>query len=255
MNRIFELEIRIYLESLKERLMNYDIAIFIIAAIVTFIGLISNLVQNKNFSKFLIIIGAVLIIMSVVLYCQQYIGDKAKSNSGIISSESSNITYPCIYWGITRTENGPEGVSPIIQIGNDKMYVLVENGKLKVSAIIRDESGKIMGEIRDNAFEAFPPYSPRSRHDDYGWEVLDPYGRVALQVDLTGSCAHIAGIFYSEDGNFGIIFPNNAPWITFSGPSNQIKENITHLLMEKPDLITPIFDYRSDKPFGERINK
>jgi hypothetical protein len=159
-----------------------------------------------------------------------------------------------IFWGITRTENEPGGVSPIVQIGNDKMYVQVENGKLKVSATVRDESGKIMGQIKDNVFEAIPPYAPQSRHDDNGWEVLDPYGRVALQVDLIGPCAHIAGIFYSENGNTAIIFPNNAPWIVSQGPNDQLKRNITQLLMDNPDLIKPIFDYRSDK-HGERIRK
>ncbi|VVB64324.1 Uncharacterised protein [uncultured archaeon] len=178
----------------------------------------------------------------------------ALSNTGEISSNLKNVTYPCIYWGITRTENGPGGVSPIVQIVNDKMYVQVENGKLKISAIVRDESGKIMGDIKDNVFEAIPPYAPRSRHDDTGWEVLDPYGRVALQVDLIGSCAHIAGIFYSEDGTVAFIFPNKAPWIILQGPKGQINQNITELWMENPNIITPIFDYRSDK-HGERVKK
>lgn len=165
-----------------------EIAIVFIGVIVTSLGLILGRIETKQISNGLIVFGILLVVVGGVLSIwDSYNQDKEKlalSDTGEISSNLKNVTYPCIYWGITRTENGPGGTSPIVQIDNDKMYVQVENGKLKVSAIVRDESGKIMGEIKDNVFEAIPPYAPRSRHDDNGWEVLDPYGRVALQSGL-----------------------------------------------------------------------
>ena len=74
------------------------------------------------------------------------------------------------------------------------------------------------------------------------------------KVDLIGSCAHIAGIFYSEYGTTVLVFPNNDPWILLQGPKGQINQNITKLWAENPNIITPIFDYRSDK-HGERVKK
>ena len=140
-----------------------------------------------------------------------------------------------------------------VQFHNDPISVRIENRKLMVSAKVRDETGKIMGEIINNSFISYPPYALKSCHDDTGWEVIDPYGRVAIQVDLIGSCAHVAGIFYSMDGNSVMIFPKEGAFIIAGGPSNQLRDNVSRLWESRPDIIPLLFDYSSDEYPSKRL--
>jgi len=248
------LEMRIYLKYLRKTIMNtIEIIILFIGSIFSIVGLFLGYIEDKQKARKLAAIGIVLIVISFGLtlwdWNQQGIIDAAKSNSGEISSRSNDILYPCICMASAKMCN----VKNAVQLNNDPISVRIENGKLIVSAKVRDETGKIMGEIINNSFISYPPYALKNRHDDNGWEVIDPYGRVAIQVDLIGSCAQVAGIFYSMDGNGVMIFPKEGAFIIAGGPSNQLRDNVSRLWESRPDIIPPLFDYSSDEYPSKRL--
>lgn len=194
----------------------------------------------------------------------------AVSSHGTLFTDSKNIVYPRVCLGSICHESGPEGFYPLVfgdgcmciiaegsldnNLSGDRIFVCAENGKLKLTATVRDETGKIMGDIINNRFESYPQYALKARHDDYGWEVIDPYGRVAFQVDLDRGCAYIKGIFYSMNGDMALVSANDR-CINFGPglPSNEIKKNVDRYFERTPNLITPIFDYSSDEYPSKRI--
>ena len=249
-----------YLKRLeKATMISLENLILFIGSLISCLGFVLVLIENKKIAKKLIAFGLVLIVLSFGLsYWNSQIQEKeksARSNTGIISSNLKNITYPCCCVGTVCSASGPGGIARTLRLGDDQIYVWIENGQLKVTAKVRDESGKIMGEIINGSFESFPPYSLKSNHDDNGWEVIDPYGRVALQVNLLGPCAQIAGIFYLASGNSVVIAQSNGTLSGIPLPNDQIKKEISQELTANPNLIPPIFVYPSNEHPGERVKK
>jgi hypothetical protein len=245
-----------YSKSLKKAAMDYsEIILMSIGPITTIIGLIYSLMENKKYAKKLIYLGVAISLLSIPINVyisnQHDVEERAKSSSGEISSRLNNVTYPCICMANMTACN----TQTAVQFYNDPISVRVEDGELMLSAKVRDETGKIMGQITNNSFESYPQYTLKSRHDDNGWEVIDPYGRVALQVDLIGSCAHVAGIFYSMDGKSVMIYPKEGAFIIASGPSNQLRENVTRIWERYPNIIPTLFDYSSDDYPSKRLKK
>jgi len=243
----------IYLKRVRKVVMTIlETLIALIGSIFSGLGLILVLVENKKTAKKFIVVGLVLISLSFGFSVLDSIikgeEESARSPSGIISSNYAEM--PCICLGNSCTE----GYQNVATLGNDKIFVRVEKGQLKVSALVRDESGKIMGEIKDDAFESFSPYALKCNHDDTGWEVIDPYGRVALQVDMVKSCAHIAGIFYMENGKGALIASGNGSLLLISGNTSQMKSDIIKIWERNPDIIAPIFVYPSADNPGKRIH-
>ena len=263
-----------YLHVIRKALMNWlQICLLLANAIIAFFSVYTNKeMRNEKLnlyflhptnSSVLYILIFVVFLISIGLVHQNEEKEKSESVYGTLEpiqygfwdkikqsiGSENNLTHPCICMGSVTVCD----TNTAFRLVNDRIYVQTENGKLKISAKVRDESGKIMGKIENNTFESFKQYSLRSCHDDTGWEVLDPYGRVALQVDLSDSCAHIAGIFYSEDGKIAVVYPNNGSPIMFGGSKDQIRENMNRLWIEYPNVITPLFNYRSDKQVCERM--
>ncbi|MGA9100268.1 MAG: hypothetical protein WB392_15200 [Methanotrichaceae archaeon] len=231
-----------------------EIIVLFVGALFTSIGIILGYIEDKKTARKLAAVGIFFIFVSFGLTLwdshQQDIINAAKSNNGEISSKLNNITYPCVQIGGLFSCYALGAVD----FGNDIMSVRLENGKLIVSATVRDETGKIMGKITNNSFESYPPYALESRHDDNGWEVIDPYGRVALQVDLVGQYAHISGISYSMDGKSAMIAPFNGPLIFLSrNSSDQLRDNVTQIWEHNANIIPPLFDYSSNDYPSKRL--
>jgi hypothetical protein len=233
--------------------MNY---IGIVIAVIGSIILIADRINSKRLSKKDIMIIA-LVILSLafsVWDLQQQANEKsASSTSGMISSDSNSIIYPCIHLGNSTFVGGPQGTIPV-QINNDPIQIRIENGQLIVSAIVRDESGKVVAEIVNNTWQFFTPQALESNHDDNGVEVIDQYHRVALQIDMIGSCARIAGIFYADNGMVACVSSTNGSLGFIFGNNSQIRQTIAEVWERNPNIITPIFVYPSNLNPGKRVH-
>ena len=181
----------------------------------------------------------------------------AHSTSGTISGSSPSpswwpfssgwplkpkpIVYPCIVLGngLLFASGGPARLTPIA-FGSDKIDVWTEEGKLKVSATVRDKDGKIIAIIKGNEWTVPPQAQIVDKNfDDNAFEVIDAYNRVVMQVSMVGECALLSGVFYKEDGSAAIV-ANGGVYIAPPG------ESIPY------DILKPIFLYPSDRHLGER---
>lgn len=159
---------------------------------------------------------------------------------------------------------GPEGFSPIDSTGmgvgigfykrdaeesdpnqydKDRILVWTENGRLKVSVVVRDSDGKILAKMVGNEFFTMPrPAIFDRNYDDNNLEVVDAYGNLVLQVSMVGPCAEIVGVFHDVYG-LTHVFDNNG---YLGNPDNLATYNLN---------IDPIFVHPCEGHLGERIKK
>jgi hypothetical protein len=81
------------------------------------------------------------------------------------------------------------------------LKVVVRDGRLFVSTLIRNKHGDVVAEIVDNEWKVAPP--PRTfdrNYTDHALEVKDASGDVVLQIVLRDDIAQIQGKWYSADG-------------------------------------------------------
>lgn len=133
------------------------------------------------------------------------------------------------------------GAGAVVVNGMDPLNVWVENGQLKVNAIIRNSSGTIVGRIDSNQFRRTDNSGQYDMNfDRQAIEIINAENNVALQIQLDGNIADVKGIFYSATGQLCII------------DNDSMRINPT---TDKQPNIQPIFKHPGIKYIGTRIAK
>ncbi|MDI9578773.1 MAG: hypothetical protein QM398_11650 [Thermoproteota archaeon] len=136
--------------------------------------------------------------------------------------------------------------TPYNNLTSDEFHFDIKNGKLQVSATIRDSEGKLITYIVNNTWKTVDPNNELAfwdrNYNAYAFEVITPDYVPILQVAMIGSNRiQLGGLFYTEDG-FVRIAPTSDGGATFSyypkGMSiEEANENLSiPLLFEYPAL-------------------
>jgi hypothetical protein len=144
---------------------------------------------------------------------------------------------------------GPSG-SPLFKFGEDTaLIVLRENGQVKVSIIIRDQSGKAVAELVKNEWRVNPQNSWDRNFTSDALEVKDSSGDIVLQVRALQDRVQLQAKLYDSTGRgvgFGKILGPDGKWgggIELTGAANP------RLRLR----ISPLFKYPGDRHLGELI--
>jgi hypothetical protein len=132
------------------------------------------------------------------------------------------------------------GVGAVVIEGMDPLNVWLEDGQLKVNAIVRDSTGRVVARIDANQFRR----TDNSGQYDFNFdrqalEIINSENLVVLQIQLDGSTAQVKGIFYGPSGQSCII-DNDAMLV------NPINKNFI------PN-IQMIFKHPGIRYIGERV--
>lgn len=176
----------------------------------------------------------------------------AIATEGTLSTPNTNsiVTYPKIRIGnngITM-RFGPNGgslgsVLMFDDLKDDHLRISVKDGKMRVSTVIRDESGHLIASIIENEWKTSPAFSFDRNYSDRALEVIDFKGKVVLQIQLNGDVAEIQGIFCSLKGSGVAVYAKE------NGAGIVVGFNNLEEVYDKID-IKPLFKYPSGKFFG-----
>jgi hypothetical protein len=141
---------------------------------------------------------------------------------------------------------GPQG-APIFKFaGENQITIVKENGEVKVSATIRDRSGKVVAELVKNEWKVNPQKSWDRNYTADALEVRDSAGEVVLQVRALPDRIQFQAKLYDATG-MGIAFVKSdmpgqpGGLIDFARPPGgkfRVK-------------IAPMFKYPSERHLGE----
>ena len=179
-----------------------------------------------------------LAIVPLILYFQdKYIG----ATTGILHS-SNTANRNIIAVGSTRfIVDSPDGI--FLRENNDPLISLhMKNNKLYVSARLRDRTGDLVAELKNNEWQLNKNSIFDRNYTDQALEVRERSGKVILQVANMGEVIHFAGIFHCKNGwTYGLIPVGEM------GAIMDIRPPGVELVTD----INPIFAYPSEKHFGE----
>lgn len=165
---------------------------------------------------------------------------------------------------------GPDDRIPVIEIGNSKaefppglvglfrtsivrdawFRAVIVDGQIRVSAVIRDESGAIVAELVDNEWQvAGEPTAFERNYSSNALEVKDAKGRVVLQVVALPDRIQLQLMTYTSEGHaIFVAVERDKPFGPFGvGLVGSIPKGS---LMKWPE-IRPIFRYPSRTHLGE----
>jgi hypothetical protein len=170
----------------------------------------------------------------------KYSGTLRPNSIVLLSAKTSALPKIEIGDGGAIFELGmPQGV-PFIQIFEDNnLTVLLEDGVVKVSTIIRNRDGSIVAELIKNEWKINTKNSFDRNYSKDALEVKNDSGDVVLQVRSLEDRIQFQGIFYDAKGKgWAIVKPPGGGALMGSTSTVNVK-------------IEPIFEYPSDLHLGE----
>ena len=134
--------------------------------------------------------------------------------SQVLLSPGGNV-YPKFEFGDSGAIlmfTGPQG-SPLFKLAADNdLTILVENGQVKVSTVIRDKGGRVVAEITKNEWKVNPQNSWDRNYSSEALEVKDPSGDIVLQIKVVEDRVQFQAKMYDATGRgvgFGkVLGPN-----------------------------------------------
>ncbi len=136
---------------------------------------------------------------------------------------------------------GTQGIDlrKMIDVGSGyPIRIRIEQGKMLVSADIKDAEGRMIAQVIDNKWKINPNNSYDRNFDNNAFEVIDKQKMPALQIAITQeNMIYIGGIFNLPTGK-ATVTPNGYLW----NPSDD----------QIPESIQRIFVYPGDKNLGKR---
>jgi len=151
------------------------------------------------------------------------------SQSGLVISAGGARFAVCDPNGVFLTD----GSIPLV-------WLRRVNGKLMLSANIRNEKGELIAELKDNEWGLNKDLIFDRNYTDLAVEVRERSGRVVLQVANLGDVVYFAAILRCQNGReVGILNENGNAIFRFSG--SQEKQGMK---------IIPIFEYPSERHLG-----
>jgi hypothetical protein len=204
----------------------------------TFGQRVYNFVQNKWVA---LALSAVSLALAVVGVYWQSRARRLAASAGVLSSPIQESTMSISVGSaefVMLSKDGvvfDDGKSPLLSIRQ-------VDGRLLVTAEIRDDNGSVIAEMRDNEWkhQQVPAILDRNYTGDV-LEIRDKSGRVALQIANLGKTIAVAAIFHCQNG-----------WTYMAGPIGGEASAIELRAPGKPlsSDIPAICDYPSDLHLG-----
>jgi len=227
-----------------------DYILLILLLISSIIGLIIEMRREKGgkipgwifYIIFIVIIlSAIIQVYNITLKENE---EKYSANSGTLSVSASNnekITYLLGTVTITGFQNvNIFGGKTSGAFGGCDINVLssqIENGTLKINALLYDKDGNIAVKIVSNEWTVNPKFMWDKNFDNNGFEIVDDKDNIILQIVLvSGNVIRINGDFYCGGMEY---FINNKGVIINPG--------------DEKSTVEPIFKYPAINHPGERI--
>jgi hypothetical protein len=125
------------------------------------------------------------------------------------------------------------------------------DGKLSVSTVIRDRTGKMIGRVRDNQWEVFPAAWDRNYNDE-ALEIKNSVGDVVFQARIVGDFLQLQGEWYTRDGTgVRLVEVLGRPGV---GAQLQLSYSNGVFPMKAQTKIRELFRYPSRDFFGELVS-
>jgi hypothetical protein len=125
------------------------------------------------------------------------------------------------------------------------------NGRLSVSTVIRDHTGRVIGRIRDNQWEVYPSAWDWNYSDD-ALEIKNSIGEVVFQARIVGNVLQLQGEWYTRDGTgVRLVEILNRPGV---GAQLQLSYENGVFPMKAQTKIRELFKYPSRDFFGELVS-
>jgi hypothetical protein len=196
----------------------------------------------KHIKKHLgIYLSLLSLALGIVVLLNYFHDRKLSTLTGMLSnSGSAKIKYLAIGTAVRFKVDTPEGI--LFRDGGQPLITLnLRDGKLLISAIIRDLTGKIIAELVNNEWQVNRNNMFDRNYNDKAIEVRDNVGNVVLQAAHFGDTIFFAGIFHCNSGKTGILHP--------------IKKGDAAIELIPPGeesdyQIEPLFKYPSNRYFG-----
>jgi hypothetical protein len=177
-----------------------------------------------------------------------------RSSESLLFSPKGGGSIPKLQIGTSGVfligEDGEIGKLLFPALAESQFKVEAIDGTMKVSAQITDENGHLMVELVRNEWKVAPPPKTWDRnYTDDALEVRDAEGRVVLQVHALFDRIQIQGMWWIQ-------MPPPNGWTRLIIWKDPVLDGAQIVFNPKngkspPPSIPPIFEYPSDKHFGE----
>jgi hypothetical protein len=177
----------------------------------------------------------------------QYVGAITPQRKVPFSS-SSDENRPTIQIGDGSTYlvwNGPRGTPVLKFFGESELIIETIRNEVKVTTTIRDEHGNIVAELVRNEWRVAPPPNTFDRnYNAHSLEVRNARGQIVLQVTSLPDRIQLQGEWWSKSGaGFRLVaLRNHGQGVIIQRPHELLTDDLE---------IQPMFEYPSDRHFGE----
>jgi len=198
----------------------------------------ANFAWNKWVTLALSVVSVVLAALALYWYLRD---KKMTATSGVISSPTQQLPMAVSVGSaefVMLSKDGvvfSEGKAPLLSVH-------LVSGRLLVTTQIRDSSGELIAEMKDNEWKHQP--QPAIFDRNYTSDVLevkDKSGKVALQVVNLGETVDVAAVFHCKNGWTYLVGP-----VAGEGSVIELRPPGQEPRYEIP----PVCDYPSDLHFG-----
>jgi len=147
---------------------------------------------------------------------------------------------------------GPQGTALFTFFENSQLIIEVVEGSLKVSTTLRDQMGDLVVELQRNEWKVAPPPKTWDRnYTETALEVINPQGRVALQVRLLPDRLQLQGEWWHDQIQGVRIVKSDVP----NKPGGLIQIFGTGFRPENGTEIKRLFVYPSEFHLGELLKR
>jgi hypothetical protein len=139
----------------------------------------------------------------------------------------------------------PKQPFTILGLKANSLKLWIENNEIKVSTLIRNEKGELIGELEANQWMLNKDKRLDRNFDNKSVEILDNEGQVVLQLYYDGEKANFQGVIRDENGS-GVLFV-----------IDELVNTSNIIVLAKgekaPKKIKRMFRYPSDLHKGEKV--
>jgi hypothetical protein len=214
---------------------------------------LQKLKQRDIKSWSIVFLAIILIVIGIVRELENNAKEIYSNDFGVIdgSFKSKQITYPSVSLGNPKSIYQLQNNDTIGELINGTgIRVWLEDRKLYINALVKDENGVVIAKIERNEWQLarIGAIIFDRNFDNHGIEIKDGKDRVVLQINFDGEKVNICGIFIRTP----------QPSLAFYACYNQNEEGSCLLITTRPDtisnIISPIFKYPSGLHQGERVS-
>ena len=186
----------------------------ILMLIIAILGTIKDYLFNNISKRNSIILSAILITFLILITYLQIRKIKKVELNDVYSSQTGKIQSPKKSNETQALFNLNGALLDVKFVFGDDTEITAEmrNNRAEITTHIRDSSGNLIGEIKNNNWWIIPNpslYSDRNFNKNT-LEILNPKGDPIFQVRILGNQIFIAGYFFDKNGLHAVTL---LPWI------------------------------------------